>query len=96
MILSETAAVADRIGRGDIRPRIRAMTRAFPEAMITGWADCIADLDLPDPDDAHVVAAALAAGASLIITFNLKDFPSSHLPDGMAAIDPDALRDRVS
>lgn len=45
---------------------------------------------LPDADDAHVVATALDAGASVIVTFNLRDFPSAALePLGIVAVHPD-------
>ena len=39
----------------------------------------IADLTLPDPDDRHVLAAAISAKASVIVTWNLKDFPARNL-----------------
>ena len=61
--------------------RARAgMERAFPEAIVTGY-DMLAVglMDLPDPHDAHVVAAALRAGASLIVTDNLKHFAHQSL-----------------
>ena len=53
------------------------MERAFPEAMVAGHEHLEAALQgIPDPDDRHVVAAALHAGAAQIITNNLRDFPA--------------------
>jgi len=47
-------------------------------------------LELPDPNDRHVLAAAILAGAQLIVTFNLKDFPSDYLTTfGIEAVHPD-------
>lgn len=39
----------------------------------------IESLELPDPDDRHVLAAAIRCGAQVIVTNNLKDFPSEIL-----------------
>ncbi|WP_205678717.1 hypothetical protein [Aquisphaera insulae] len=48
------------------------------------------DLTLPDPNDRHVLAAAIRAGASRILTFNLADFPSGVLDAyGVKALHPD-------
>lgn len=50
----------------------------------------ITAIDLPDPDDRHVVAAAIHTRAEGIITFNLKDFPEESLePFNIKAIHPD-------
>lgn len=47
---------------------------------------------LPDPADAHVLAAALAAGADLLLTFNIRDFPARRLAaHGLVARHPDGF-----
>lgn len=72
--------------------RVLAMSRAFPDASVAGWkktAEEIAHL-LPDPHDAHVIAAARIGGAEFIVTDNLKDFPPKTLAEwGLSAISAD-------
>ena len=59
-------------------------------SLITGFEHLTAAIHLPDPHDRHVVAAAIHAEASLIVTFNLKDFPAPALrPYNLAARHPD-------
>ena len=57
----------------------RLMNAVVPDAMVFGYEQNIPAIDLPDMDDRHVVAAAIAAGASLIITWNVRDFPAKEL-----------------
>lgn len=52
------------------------MDRAAPGACVSGYGGLISALSLPDPDDRHVLAAAIRAGASVIVTFNEKDYPA--------------------
>ncbi|ABC33097.1 conserved hypothetical protein [Hahella chejuensis KCTC 2396] len=49
------------------------------DAKVTGFEGLIESISLPDPDDRHVVAAAIRAGADAIVSFNLKDFPTNEL-----------------
>jgi hypothetical protein len=57
---------------------------------VEGYQALVGSLDLPDPDDRHVLAAAIQCGAQSIITHNLKDFPAEKLkPHGVEAIPPD-------
>ena len=60
------------------------------DCLVTGYEPLIDGLTLPDPDDRHVVAAAILAGADVIVTFNLKDFPPNVLaPFSVEAQHPD-------
>ena len=66
------------------------MDRNVPDSVVTGYEGIIPGLELPDPDDRHVLAAAIHGGAEWIITFNLKDFPIASLhPHQMEALHPD-------
>lgn len=52
------------------------MDRAVPDSLVTGYQGLIGSLPLPDRDDEHVLAAAIHSRARLIITLNVKHFPS--------------------
>ena len=83
--------------RPDIDAGVLDRTRAvmdehFPDAVVTGYGAIAAGLDLPDPDDLHVLAAAIHGGADTIVTRNLRDFPADRLaPHALAAQHPDAF-----
>jgi len=79
--------VFDNLGRNrpDLNPgsliRTRhLMVQAVRDCLVTGYEPLIKAIELPDPDDRHVLAAAIKARAQVIVTNNLGDFP------------PDALR----
>ncbi|OQS10866.1 PIN domain-containing protein [Chromobacterium violaceum] len=55
------------------------MNRHVEDALVTGYQYLIPTLTLPDPADRHVLAAAIRSHASVIVTFNLKDFPTEQL-----------------
>jgi hypothetical protein len=67
------------ISEDRIASRLAVMAAAFDDALVTGWEQVCAGLDLPDPDDRHVLAAAIAGGAQSLVTFNIKDFPDANL-----------------
>lgn len=53
------------------------MNTAVMDCLVEGYDALECALTLPDPDDRHVLAAAIHAGADAIITANLADFPAS-------------------
>ncbi|NBC14297.1 MAG: PIN domain-containing protein [Gammaproteobacteria bacterium] len=62
-----------------IRSQQQAMEEHFPEALVSGYEALIDGLALPDPNDRHVLAAAIQCGAQHIVTENLRDFPETRL-----------------
>jgi predicted nucleic acid-binding protein len=70
----------------------KLMNDALPDATVTGYRAHLEAITLPDPDDRHVVAAAIAAGASVILTWNLRDFPTKELKKhGLVRQTPDVF-----
>lgn len=66
------------------------MNRHARDSLVTGFEELIEGLLLPDPNDRHVLAAAIHARADLIVTFNLSDFPTDYLRSfGISARHPD-------
>ena len=83
------------VNRPDLSPERLARTRqlmnaAIPRALVTGYEPLIETLTLPDSNDRHVLAAAIHSKASVIVTFNLRDFPKAALaPYNLIAQSPD-------
>lgn len=81
--------------RPDLEPERLARTRelmcqAVPDCLVEGYERLIAGLELPDPDDRHVLAAAIRCHAQVIVTQNVDDFPVDHLRVyGLEAQTPD-------
>lgn len=68
----------------------RQMNKALPDAQVQGWEGTMLFVpEMRDPDDRHVVAAALVGRADVIVTFNLKDFEDASLPGDLFSQSPD-------
>jgi len=70
--------------RDDIDEKVLSRTRqlmddAVPDCLVSEYEPLIDNLELPDPDDRHVLAAAIRTNAEVIVTFNQKDFPAEQL-----------------
>jgi predicted nucleic acid-binding protein len=78
----------------DLRERMNAAVR---DCLVSGYKPLIGALELPDPDDRHVLAAAIKAKAQIIVTKNLRDFPAQRLaPWDLKAKSPDSfVRDQI-
>jgi hypothetical protein len=82
----------DLTGKLDVRRD--SMRDAVPDWEVneSAWKALVLGLSLPDPDDCHVLAAAIAGHADCIVTSNLKDFPKEVLSRyGIEAVDPDTF-----
>jgi hypothetical protein len=82
----------DLVGKLGIRRD--SMRDAIPDWEVpeAAWASLVKGICLPDPDDAHALAAAIAGHADCIVTSNLKDFPRAALQEyGIEVIDPDTF-----
>jgi predicted nucleic acid-binding protein len=93
-----THLVADRPDIPAARlERTRAlMSVAIPDALVAIDPHLVDKLELPDPNDRHVLATAITADADVIVTANLADFPVTALDaHGVAAISPDEFAHRL-
>ena len=72
---------------------VAAIESAFPDANVAGWENIARGFtDLPDPGDAHVIAAAIRTSATVIVSDNRKHFPDTVLsPLGLECLSADAF-----
>ena len=75
-VFTEWENVMKRKGITDeeIQKRIANANSAFPDAQVNNYEELIEKLELPDPDDRHVLAAAIKTNANIIVTNNIKVF----------------------
>lgn len=81
LIFEEWQSVMERkgISSTEAAKRVGVANIAFPDAQVHNYEGLIGNLQLPDPKDCHVLAAAIKANANIIVTNNLKDFPKDYL-----------------
>lgn len=79
-IIEELSETLERnFGQELANRSISRIIEAFPESMIEGDFSDSVGLGLPDRNDNHILAAAIAVRAAQIVTDNIKHFPSDHL-----------------
>lgn len=71
--------------------RVRALMDAHAlDSLVTDYEGLVPAITLPDPDDRHVLAAAIKGRADVIVTFNLRHFPAETIEKwGIEAQHPD-------
>jgi len=92
-ILEEWARATVKLGPGAetvARGEIALLSARWPRSGVPARDGDLGRLRLPDPDDIHVLATAIAGSADRIVTFNARDFPRQTLADeGLTRQDPD-------
>lgn len=92
-ILEEWARAAARLGEGQetvARGEIALLNAQFPRASVLPHEGDLRRLYLPDENDIHVLAAAVSAGADVLLTLNNADFPRHTLAEeGIRRESPD-------
>jgi len=72
------------------------MNQKFRFGRVKNYESLIETLQLPDPNDRHVLAAAIRAKATLIVTYNLSDFPQKVLASyNIEVVSPDEFVSRL-
>ena len=98
-ILEEWARATIKLGPGAetiARGEIATLTARFPRAIVPVNAGVEQRLWLPDENDIHVLAAAVAGHCDAILTVNTKDFPKNLLAEeGVDRLDPDIFLYRL-
>jgi predicted nucleic acid-binding protein len=56
---------------------VELMNQSIPDCLVENYEEFKDSLELPDPGDHHVLAAAIKCQADVIVTNNLKDFPQA-------------------
>lgn len=80
------------LSRDQLEYTRQLMDDAVLDCLVEGYASLVPALQLPDPGDRHVLAAAIRCNAQAIVTYNLRDFPAAQLePYRIEAQHPDVF-----
>lgn len=92
-IIEEWVRATDKLGQmAQTRIEAALLAARFPRAMLRAAPQIAARLVLPDANDLHVLAVAIAGSADCIVTFNARDFPRHTLTaEGVQRRDPDGF-----
>ena len=94
--LERSLVRSGRIDAARARRLVAAIRRAFEDAEVSGYEHLIEAM-ATSASDRHVAAAAIVAGARVIVTLNLRDFPATALaPHGVEAQSPDQFLQQLS
>ncbi|QSE72303.1 hypothetical protein [Rhodococcus sp. PSBB049] len=80
--------VIGRVASSSARSVAHRIYGLRPRPGRTGGEPLDGSYGLPDPDDEHVVAAAVVGGAGVIVTGNGKDFPEDLVPGHIQVVSP--------
>jgi hypothetical protein len=67
-----------RLDEAALKRTASQMDGAVPDCLVTNYESLIDDLELPDPNDRHVLAAAIKSSSECIVTANLKRIALLH------------------
>jgi predicted nucleic acid-binding protein len=83
--------VSERAASQRVRHLLDRMRQVFDDAMVVDCESLEGSFGLPDPNDEHVLAAAVVGGADVIVTHNLRDFPRANVPAHIHVVAPAAF-----
>jgi predicted nucleic acid-binding protein len=86
--LTEKQGMAEAQAEAKAAKLIEQMRTHFDDAEVQNWQPYEGTFGLPDLDDEHVLAAAVAGHAGAIVTDNLKHFPEDKIPPGIQIVSP--------
>jgi predicted nucleic acid-binding protein len=88
--MTRSIVEAGKSSRERMDRTVRLMNETFPDSRLDLNDEAFTGLELPDPDDVHVLAAARESGAHYIVTFNVKHFPGEDCDAiGVEVLTPD-------
>lgn len=77
---------SQEVAREKAQHLVERMRVSFQDSIVTGWEGLEGTYALPDPNDEHVLAAAIVGGAGSIVTENYRDFPEAKIPSGIQVV----------